>query len=164
MLRRIIDIICWKRSRERYIAEGWRLAQNNAIAKRQQLARDELITLVGRPVICIGNEWETPVVGFVLEIDSVGQNYEPLPVVQDYVSGRAVMCFGHIKLYSDQLFNALVQLNPAERWVLVSDIRDSHEEYDPERKGVSMTESQLRQRLEESGFFRKWAEYRNLNA
>jgi hypothetical protein len=73
---------------------------------------------VGTPVICISNEWDDPVVGFVTHIEYITKAQNPVPVVMDYLSGREVMVMGAVYDFTDQRLDAFLKLAPYERWVM----------------------------------------------
>jgi len=73
---------------------------------------------IGSKVIVRSNEWDNLVVGEVISHDASHGNI--IAVVHDYISNQDVFCFGIIRLYSKDLLNTLLKLNPDEQWLILS--------------------------------------------
>ena len=114
--------------------------------------------LIGHPVICVSNEWKNPVIGFVTEIKLVSKALCPLPVIYDELTGTSLICFGVVYEYTEQRMNALLTLDPFERWSLM--IKYSHDtfsqdKYLTEDKPKLMSLYEVRDHLYEKGFFNR---------
>lgn len=82
--------------------------------ERNRLIRESELIPVGSKVISIGNEWEEMIVGTI-------RGYErELPIVFDELSQEEFLCFSVTVPYHDGLLNALLKLNPYERFALIT--------------------------------------------
>lgn len=87
--------------------------------RREESRRITAEFSVGTPVICISNEWEDPVIGFVSHIEYITKARNPVPVVMDYLSGQELMVMGVVYDFTRQRLDAFLKLAPYERWVMV---------------------------------------------
>lgn len=133
--------------------DGYAEALKGVEQRRRQFREIDLNGHVNAPVIAVGNEWEDPVIGFGVRVEFITKSQEPMLVVYDYVTGREVMPFGVIRTYTHQLYRVVRDLNPYERWALMSNNSDSYQDYDKPKSGVASSPSELGKKLIESGFF-----------
>jgi hypothetical protein len=92
--------------------------------KRQQTNREEIemnhhLSLLHKPVICVGNEWENPLIGVVEDIEFITKAHQPVLIVKDILTDKSVITFAKTFAFTTQRFDALMKLDPFERWCLV---------------------------------------------
>lgn len=116
-----------------------------------------LSNFIGKPVICISNEWENPVIGFGTQIQLITKAQNPVLVVHDYVTGQDLIVMGKVFVYTSQRFNTLMKLTPFELMSFVySNYEDDiHKDVKSERE----TKTVIIGKLIASGFFIKLGEY-----
>lgn len=88
--------------------------------RKDEFARNAAFLRIGDPIIVVGNEWENLIVGFVVDVDLITAAQQPAFIVKDYLSGTTCMTFGEVIDFSNQRLNALLKLDPFERWSLIS--------------------------------------------
>lgn len=125
MLERILNffgLTTIKDARERYnlgFSTGVSSERDRQINLRQKLELSCLKLMIGKPVICVGNEWEDLVIGIVTDIDFITQAKNPIPIVKDILTGKEFITFAKVMPFTMQRFNALVKLDPYERWSVI---------------------------------------------
>ena len=123
--------------------EHHKILNSNAAEKR-----------VGTQVIVVSDKWSNPIVGVVKKIEYVGSNRDPRPVVFDYLTQKEYSSIDALFDYTEQRLQALVSLDPWQRWSLI--IKERHCTYPIFNKTVSqdklMTFAEIQQRLIETGF------------
>lgn len=117
----------------------------------------EVASCVGAPVIIVPNEWGNPVVGFGKEIMEIGSS--AVLVVENYLTGEDVVCGGVRMDYSRQKLEALLKLDPYERWAVLAVNTVGHENYDKPKSGKAWGKEQIIDKLESSGFFNRVREF-----
>ncbi len=75
---------------------------------------------VGKPFICISNEWENPVIGIVLGVEFVSAARQPVVKIYDFISDSVKIIFGKRLPFNDYNLNAILKLDPYERWNLMT--------------------------------------------
>lgn len=133
--------------------------------KRSEESRadSDLITqqeFVGKPVISFSNEWENPIIGFCTEITFITKAQNPVLMVKDYLTGETLMVLGKTFIYTEERFNAVMKLSP---WELLG-IAFSYpwaEASNATRKKIGVTDTPVvvREKLEESGFYKDLRNY-----
>lgn len=113
----------------------------------------EMQEMVGKPVICVSNEWEDPVIGFAQEIIYITQAKQPMLVIKDYLTMNENMSFGKVFAYTDQRFKALFKLDPFERCSLIYTNFYHEEEFVKNKIGVIHTLEQVAEILNKNGFY-----------
>ena len=130
---------------EALVAERERVSES-----RRQSDFYSLEGLVGKPVICISNEWENPVVGVAQKVDFITKGDCPVLVVKDYFSNEEKMIMGKSFLYTEQRFNAVFKLSPFELCSLIYGYID---DFDKEKKSALATKDEYVAELKKNGFF-----------
>lgn len=129
--------------------------------RREESRRITAEFSVGTPVICISNEWEDPVIGFVSHIEYITKARNPVPVVMDYLSGQELMVMGAVYDFTRQRLDAFMRLNPYERWSMVQKMGFEHHGKDLSIEDLLemsmnpkkiLTEEEVYDKLIESGF------------
>lgn len=97
--------------------------QHDAWIKEQQRREQEIKAMiagfaVGTPVICIGNEWKDPTIGFVTRIELLSQAKTPTLVVLDELTGNELIVMSAAYDFTGQRLQAFMKLSPYERWVM----------------------------------------------
>ena len=106
------------------IKESDQLASDiNNMTRQEAINYIEMETHVGKPIIVIGNNWDNPLIGVGIKIDLITQGNCPILVVKDYITDQEYITFGKIFHYTQQRFEAIMKLDPNERWALISDNR-----------------------------------------
>ena len=119
----------------------------------------ELSMYLDKPVICISNEWDTPIIGFVTQIGSVTKAEDPVLIVRNYLDGQEYLVLGKTFHYTDQRFNALFKLDPFE-WCAFIYGDYLEEDFNKNKSGKLMDKEKVIQLLEVNGFFEKLVNYR----
>ena len=111
----------------------------------------ELMTYVNKPVIIVSNEWQDLQIGFGVSVDFITKSNVPALVVKSYLTGEEFITFGNIFHYTTQRFNALMALDPFERWCL---IQDSEETFTKARiQPLLSSKKEILNKLKMNGFF-----------
>lgn len=127
----------------------------------------EMDALTAGPVICVSNEHDNIVVGFIERIESICLSNEPLAIVKDYVSGKTLAIMGSIFGYTEDRFNALADMSPSQRVTVIY-----HSAYSREDKVFNnlttaeediLTREEVIIKLRENGFYDWWKELKNKN-
>lgn len=134
-------------------------AKLNQDNRKREAEISELSMYLQKPVICISNEWDTPIIGFVTQIGSVSKAENPALIVRNYLDGQEYLVLGKTFYYTDQRFNALFKLDPFE-WCAFLFGRYCDEDYDKEKSGEVLDKEKVIQLLEVNGFFEKLKTYR----
>lgn len=102
----------------RYL-EGMTVQRERDIQQREEYKLADMKMMIGKPVIGISNEWENPVIGTVIGIEFITQAQQPIPIVRCAITGKEFITFSKVMPFTMQRFEALMKLNPYERWCLV---------------------------------------------
>ena len=73
--------------------------------------------LINKTIIGVSNEYQNPVIGKVTGFEPSKTHL--IPIVEDMISGEKVWVNGVFKIYTSQLFHALMKLTPEERAALM---------------------------------------------
>ena len=115
------DVYTEKEKQDHYNKGVWD-TKNEDIHLRERLELDSISEMVGKQVIAFSDEWKDPLVGFCTGIEFITQAKCPVPVVENYLVDKAertkLLIFGKIFAYTEDRFNALLKLTPAERYSL----------------------------------------------
>lgn len=126
--------------------------------ERRISERFELDMYIGKPVICISNEWTNPVIGFAICVEEITMANNPVLIVHDVLTDEDIMVLGHTYHYTHQRFEALSRLDPFEACSLIYRNSNWDTEFTKVKSGTFDGYDVIRQKLEEKGFFRKVAE------
>lgn len=129
---------------------GYDLAKKEVNDYRIEMKLFELTELVGKKVIVFGNEWEDMLVGTATKIDFITRAKQPVLVVEDCFTGQELTVYGHVCEFHIQTLDALLKLNPFERWNLKSQL--AHVGWDKPKIGQITDPEQFRKNLKEIGF------------
>lgn len=102
----------------RYL-DGINTERARQIESREHIKLVEMQSLVGKAVIGVSNEWENPLIGTVIKLEMITRANQPIPVVRCAVTGKEFITFCKVMPFTMQRFEALMKLNPYERWCLV---------------------------------------------
>jgi len=124
MLRKIIEKL-FPRLVEQIFNEGHTYAsQQNDVHRREQYRIDwdtKMADFINKPVIVIGNEWSSPLVGTVVGYENFGKpDQEPLPVIKDALTGQEVISFGIVMIFEKVRLKALIEMGPEVSYGLLS--------------------------------------------
>lgn len=75
---------------------------------------------IGKPFISVSNEWQDPVIGIVLGVEFVTLGKCPIAKVYDFVTDQVVYCGNSRIPYSEYNLDAILKLEPYQRWNLVA--------------------------------------------
>lgn len=126
-------------------------------ANRFQLSVAE--RYIGKPVICISNEIESPVIGFGKSVDFITQGKCPTLVVENYVTKEDVLVFGKIFLLNERLFDIVLSLNPFQLCELL--YNNSTKPFNKEQSFILYSKDQLINILTRNGFFDRLQEFKD---
>ena len=70
---------------------------------------------LGKPVICVSNEFENISVGIGQEVAYLKEDNKPVLIVYDLIRKEEIIPFGMIFAYTEQKFDALNNLTPDQR-------------------------------------------------
>lgn len=115
----------------------------------------EMQEMLGKPVICVSNEWENPVIGFAQEIIYITKSEQPMLVIKDYLTMTENMSFGKVFSYTEQRFIALFKLDPFERCSLIYTNFYNEEEFSKNKIGQTNTLEEVQSILTKNGFYEK---------
>lgn len=82
--------------------------------------RRETLFSVGNKVIVIPNEWSDPLVGFIEGFLETKNGPSDVPVVKDLLTDKLYNAFGLVIPYSPEILEALLKLDPFERYSLAT--------------------------------------------
>lgn len=71
--------------------------------------------LLGKTIICVSNEIENLYIGQVINFDDRIESSVPIPIIFDCIRKTEVYVFSSYRLYTPQLFSALIKLDVEER-------------------------------------------------
>lgn len=94
-------------------------------SRRKEFKTIEIEELIGKPVIGYGNEWDDPLIGIVTRMELISLSKEPMAVVKDIINNNEVLAFCNIMPFTRQRFNAIMKLDPYERWCLTDRVRST---------------------------------------
>lgn len=105
--------------------------------------------LVGKKVIIVSNEWEDPLVGTVVGLETFGRNEAHL-IVENAITHEVVISFGRVVPFSLEILTALTAMSPWVRWEILTDQKI---ERDPPDQLELKTIDQFIYELEQNQFF-----------
>lgn len=115
----------------------------------------ELDMFVGKPVICISNEWETPIIGLATRIDFISQAQNPVLCVLNYLDVKEYLVLGKTFFFTTQRFDALFKLSPFELCSFIYG-RYLQEDFDKEKSGELLTKEKVVNLLDVNGFYEQF--------
>ena len=116
----------------------------------------ELKTFVGKPVIGISNEWDTPIIGFGSRVDFVSQAKNPVLCVLNYLDGQEYLNLGYVYHFTQQRFDALFKIDPFELCSFIYG-RYCEGEFNKEKRDEVKGKEEVKQLLEAHGFYDRLA-------
>lgn len=124
MLRKIIEKL-FPRLVEEIFNEGHAHATLQVEVQRQEQRRIDwdmkMADFLNKPVIIIGNEWKSPLVGTVIGYESFGKpDQEPLPIIKDALTGETFLTFGMITIFEKARLKAIIEMGPEVSYGLLS--------------------------------------------
>lgn len=145
--KEIFELICSDRIR----------FQKDKEEREQFYQQMELEHFVGKPIITISNEWETPTIGFAKSVMSITKANTPVLLIQSYLDGQEYIVLGKCFVYTEQRFDALFKINPFE---LCSFIYDSYiEVFDKPKYQQLLDKEEVIELLKAHGFYERLEEY-----
>lgn len=97
---------------------------NEAVDQRNNDKKEsdlfELKKFMDQKIIVFGNGWEDPVFGYGTGIELITKAQQPVLCFKNAVTGEVSVTFGKVFLYNDMLMNAVLMLNPYQRWELAT--------------------------------------------
>lgn len=135
--------------------KGYDSRMNQTTKDKQESILFEMQEMLGKPVICVSNEWENPVIGFAQEIIYITKENQPMLVIKDYLTMEENMSFGKVFSYTEQRFKALFKLDPFERCSLIYTNFYSEEEFVKNKIGVSNSLEEVVETLTKNGFYER---------
>ena len=123
----------------------------SGMTRQEEVRFIELMSYVNKPVILISNEWEDLEVGFGVGVEYITNNNTPVLVVRSYITGEEFITFSKVFHYTTQRFNALMQLDPFERWCLIQDHDESFNK--PRKQPILSSKKDILDKLRLNGFF-----------
>jgi len=108
---------------KRYIPTNSSLSSIRLQHSSYSSLRKESLLTKGSKVISVPNEWSDfsvgPIEGF---LENKNKEVSEVPIVADVLSGRSKVCFGVIIPFDPKILEALLKLDPFERYSLVTSI------------------------------------------
>lgn len=134
-------------------------------ARKKLYERHELERLVGAPVISVGNNWGDPCIGFGTRVIEITKALNPALIVMDYSNHlgppKEVLSMGIMMGFSEQRLDAILKLDPHERWTLLArNSAPNHARYGTKVREHLSTPDELRARLQASGFQARWEQFK----
>lgn len=123
----------------------------SGMTRQEEVRFIELMTYVNKPVILIPNEWQDLEIGFGVGVEYITKNNTPVLVVKSYITGEEFITFSKVFHYTTQRFNALMQLDPFERWCLMQDHDESFNK--PRKQPILFSKKDIVDKLRLNGFF-----------
>ena len=114
----------------------------------------ELSQFVGRPIICISNEWETPKIGFGKRIEFITKAENPILCMHNYLDDKEYLIMGTSFYFTEQRFDALFKLDPFELCSFIYG-RYLFDRMDKEKCNELKGKEEVKQLLEVSGFYKR---------
>jgi len=122
--------------------------------RKREFTKAELQLFVGKPVISISNEWDNPIIGEGLEIIEITKSKNPKLVIRDFLTGDEVFPMGgHIFIYTEQRFNAIMKLDPFELCSLLYSNTFFDNTFEKVKSGKRDNKNVILQKLTDEGFF-----------
>lgn len=127
---------------------------------RDKIEMDILHSMLGKPVIGIGNEWENPLIGTMVDIDYITKAHRPVPVIHNVLTGETHITLCKITPFTMQRFTALMKLTPYERWCLIDDqLATDYRQGDTRKLSSLLTYDDIMVRLVDAEFLKsEWVE------
>lgn len=107
---------------------------------------------IGKPVIVVSNEWDTPVVGIGARIEYITLSNVPMLVVESYIDGKEYIAFGTVFAYTKQKMRAMFKLTPFELCSLIY-YKTTYAVFDKEIRTDRMEYDEAVSNLTKNGFF-----------
>jgi hypothetical protein len=143
-----------------FSVEIYQMMQNTVLHEQKHRAEQERLmehatcqSMVGKPVISVGNDWSNPVIGIGKEVVEITQANRPRLVILDYLTGQEVMPFGTVMDYDETRFEAIMKLNPFEVSSLVYRYSSAHTVVAPDRVHQRESREVILEKLTRHGFF-----------
>lgn len=105
---------------------------------------------IGTPFISVTNEWDNPLIGIVLGVQYVTAGNCPIAHVYDFITNQSVYCGNSRVPYTDLNLDAILKLNPYQRWNLIS--KSSLDMDKPKYNKDCFSPDEIRTILEDRGF------------
>lgn len=134
--------------------EGRRDGVREVSERHDQYRRKNLEMKVGTPLIVVPNEWSNPVIGFGKEIINIGMS--PVLVIDNYLTGKEVICGGVMMAFSRQKLDVILRLDPYELWAITAHNTVGCEEFTKPKSEERWEPQAILDKLEESGFFERF--------
>ncbi len=128
--------------------------RNERIESDRNIRTTELSMFINKPVICISNEWETPVIGFATSIGFISKANDPVLIVHNYLDNQEAMILGSTFYYNTQRFDALFKLDPFELCSFIYG-RYTEQVFEKEIREKLLTKEEVKQLLEQNGFYNR---------
>lgn len=80
----------------------------------------ELQKFMDQKIIVFGNDWEDPFFGYGTGIELITKAQQPVLCFKNAITGEVSVTFGKVFLYNESLMNAVLMLNPYQRWELAT--------------------------------------------
>jgi hypothetical protein len=119
----------------------------------------EFTEMIGKPIIWLPNEWDNPVIGFVVDLTSVSASEQPAMLVHDYVRNESIVVMSGYHAYTQQTFDALMKLDPFE-YCSIHYKKGSN--FKPFKKEITQTRNspdEIVELLKNNGFYEKVTEF-----
>lgn len=139
-------------------------AMEAARLKRSEIASEMINLLVGKPVICFGNQNTNPIIGFCTGKTAITADHVPVPVIANYVNLETSICLGKVFIFTKQRYEAMMLLSGEQRCSLFGidalyNFYDLNVKFDEPSEKI-LTAEELNQRLEENNFWNLLNTYR----
>lgn len=120
--------------------------------RREAIERMELQMMVGKPVIAISNEVQSPVIGFGERVEFITQAKNPVLVVSDYMTFDEMIPMSRIRHYTEQLMEATFTI---DRNTLIALLYHNYDgvEVHKQPSGPQYTLDEARKLLKARGFY-----------
>lgn len=119
MLKQIIKKI-FKKTIDDMIAKE--ICNHDVVIKQQKsIQHINLFKLefpIGQKIVIRSNEWDDLIIGKIINYEIYNEE-TIIPVVEDIVSGKLLMCNGIMRKYSVKLIEMLMHHNPFEQYMLM---------------------------------------------
>lgn len=137
---------------------GYDHRSNQQLDTFKKCKLSEVQIYVNKPVICISNEVDNPIIGFGARVEFVSKAQNPILMVRDYVTNEDFGIMGKTFAYTTQRFDAIFKLEKNE---LISLMFDSDQTFNKKPLEEILSKDEIVARLEENGFYKLLESYRN---
>ena len=136
-------------------SQGYHKHMDDSRAERKHIECMEMQSLIDKPVICVSNEWDTPVIGFVSRVDLITRNQDPVLIVWDEITNEEVLVMGKTYIFTLQRFEAIMKLDPFEACSLIYNSFYEDGEWVKNKLSVRLSRDEIIQKLQKNDFFAK---------